>query len=277
MAAETGAVNAAQIAAAIKRLGLDGKPLMVHASLRSFGRVDGGAEAVADGLLAAGCTMMAPAFTGGYAVPPPPDMRPARNGRDYAGVVYHPGVETCIYTVDTNEIDRHRMGAIAEAVVGRPGRARGDHPLCSMAALGPLAEALVADQGPLAVFAPFDALAARGGWVMLMGVWLNRLTLLHHAEGLAGRYLFRWCALDRDGQPMAVTGGGCSGGFVNLAPYLTPLMRRTTVGACVWSAFPAQETLSVAAEVIRQRPQITHCGDPDCRSCHDAVLGGPVL
>lgn len=261
----------------IRELGLGGLPLCVHSSLRSFGRVEGGPQAVIDGLRQEGCTVMVPAFSGGYRVPCPPHLQPPRNGRDYAaGVTPTAGLER-IYTPESNEVDTYRMGVVPEALLRYPERRRGNHAICSFAAVGPLADALVRDQAPLDVFAPYKALARLGGWVVLMGVWLDRLTLLHLAEQLAGRNLFRFCANDRHGQPAPLEGGGCSAGFVKLASLLEPLLRQTTVGASLWRALPARETLEIATAAIRRDPQITHCGNPACRSCNDAVAGGPIL
>ena len=69
-----------------------------------------------------------------------------------------------VYAPDAPDIDRADMGAIPAAVLAMPGRVRGNHPLCSFAAIGPLADELVAAQQPLHVFAPLRALA-EAGWV----------------------------------------------------------------------------------------------------------------
>ena len=71
------------LAKAAAELGLSDHPVIVHASLRSFGQpVDGGADAILDVLLARGCTVLVPAFTGPqFGVPPPADLRPAAQRR----------------------------------------------------------------------------------------------------------------------------------------------------------------------------------------------------
>jgi aminoglycoside 3-N-acetyltransferase len=275
-------VTQGQISETVRGLGLSGHPLCVHSSLRSFGWVEGGAEAVIDALLAEGCTLLVPTMSWHLLVGPPPDQRPPRNGIDYeawdrahAGQVL-PG-EAVVYTPASNDIVAGYMGAIPEAVLQRPERQRGNHPGSSFTAIGPLARALIQDQSPTEPYAPFEALSALGGAVVMMGVGLNRLTLLHHAEALAGRNLFMRWANGHDGRPMPIFGGECSSGFINLEPVLAHLGRDAYVGESRWRILPVDETLATAASAIRAQPWITHCADPDCLECHDAILGGPIL
>lgn len=262
---------------AIQTLGLSNQSLCVHASLRSFGWVEGGAQTVIDGLLAAGCTVLVPAFSDAFGVPPLPTMHRLQNGADYDWVMNKawPGIGK-IYTPASNVIEIAEMGALPAAVVQMPGRSRGNHPLCSFAAVGPQAQMLVASQTPLAVNAPLATLAALTGYILLMGVGLESMTLLHLAEQQAGRNLFRRWANDLYGATMEVEMGGCSDGFGKLEPILAPVMTEIVVGQSRWCVFPAQATLALAAEAIRHDPMITHCGRSPCR-CDDAVLGGPLL
>ena len=270
-------VTAGQLRRAVRELGLAGRPLCVHASLRSFGPVEGGAPAVVGALLAEGCTVLVPAFSWeAFAVDPLPHQQPARNGADFVPAPRpRPGSDR-VYAPDTPALDRADMGAVPAAVLGTPGRARGAHPLMSFAAVGPGAATLVAGQTPLDVFAPLRALAAAGGAVLLMGVGLERMTLLHLAEREAGRAPFRRWANGPDGQPAQVEVGGCSEGFPNLEEALGPLARAATVGRSAWRAFPARETVDAAARAIRERPRVTRCAKPTCR-CDDAIAGGPIL
>jgi aminoglycoside 3-N-acetyltransferase len=97
------AVTLQQIRHAVQELGLARQPLCVHASLRSFGWVEGGPSAIIDGLLAEGCTVLVPTFSWVYAVPPPPNDRPPQNGWDYdrfAGPIS--GIER-VYTPSSRE------------------------------------------------------------------------------------------------------------------------------------------------------------------------------
>jgi len=60
-------------------------------------------------------------------------------------------------------------------------------------------------------------------------------------------------------------------------PVFRPLVRFAQVGRSFWTVFPAKEALEAAARAIKANPRITHCGDPDCSRCNDAVRGGPLL
>lgn len=268
-------LTAADIRNAVRTVSMSARPVCLHASLRSFGWVEGGAQAVVSAFLAEGCTVMVPTFSWGFAVPPPASDRPARNAWDYdefpgptagLGRVYGP---TC------NEIDKE-MGAVAAAVLLRPGRWRGDHPLSSFSAVGPLAEVLISAQRPWDVWAPLRALVEADGSVVLMGVGLDTVTLVHLAEQVAGRNPFvRW-ANGPDGGPMGVQVGGCSRGFDQFQSVLRLLTRFCHVGQSPWQVLPARQAVQRAAAAIRESPGITHCGASNCGRCRDAVLGGPV-
>jgi aminoglycoside N3'-acetyltransferase len=257
----------------IRELGLTGLPVCLHSSLSSFGRVEGGADGVIDAFLDEECTILVPTFSDGFFLAPVPGMRPERNGLDYDDPRDARGAGR-VYTQATDEIDP-AMGAIPAAVVQRPDRARGNHPTDSFTALGPAAASLVDVQRPLDVYAPLRILGARGGFVLLIGVDLDRLTLLHLAEEKAGRKLFRRWANGPDGRPMEVEGGGCSDGFDALEQVLAPLARETRVGESAWRAFPAKSAAEAAATAIRESPELTRCKDPSCLRCADAIAGGP--
>jgi aminoglycoside 3-N-acetyltransferase len=265
------AVGREALRAGIRELGLAEQTVCVHSSLRSFGSVEGGPDAVVDAFLAEGCTLVVPTFSGTiFGLAPVEGMRAERNGKDYDLEHPSPGAGR-VFTPESNEVGSS-MGAIPVAVLARPGRVRGANPLSSFTAVGPRADP-VAEQRPLDVYAPLRILAARDGYVLLIGVGLDRMTLLHAAEERAGRALFRRWANGPDGRPMEVEIGGDSAGFPKLEPVLAPLARETRVGESRWRAFPARATLAAAADAIRADPAITHC-DADCLLCDDAVAGG---
>lgn len=270
-------VTIENIRQAVQNLNLSNKPVCIHASLRSFGWVKGGPLAVVDGFLAEGCTVVVPTFSYDLQVPPPEGMRLPRNGCDYDAAEETTSGNNRIYTPKSTAFSREDMGAVPAAVLAMPRHVRGNHPLNSFAAVGPLARDLISTQEPMDVYGPFKALAEANGSVAMMGVGLNRMTLLHLAEQMAGRTLFRRWANGPDGQPMAVEVGSCSEGFVNLAPSLAPVMTEKKVGESVWRVYPVKETLEIAAREIRVIPRITHCADARCLRCRDSILGGPIL
>ena len=251
-----------------------GASLCVHSSLSSFGHVGGGARAAIDGLLDAGCTVMAPAFSYTFAASPPPGRSLPRNAWDDSAGPF--AVSSEVYTPDCNDID-DSMGAVSAAVVETTGRSRGNHPLNSFAAVGPMAGKLTASQAPLDVYAPFKELARLGGYVVMMGVDLRSITALHFAEQMAGRVLFRRWASDRGGAVIEVEVGGCSRGFNNMELALRRIERRAVVGNSLWRIFPSAALLERASGAIRSRPEITRCGISECWRCADGIAGGPIL
>jgi aminoglycoside N3'-acetyltransferase len=262
---------------AVQNLSLSNKPVCIHASMRSFGWVKGGPLAVVDGFLAQGCTVVVPTFSYDLAVPPPVEMRPLQNGYDYDAIEEPMPGSKRIYIPKSTAFSREYMGAIPAAVLAMPRHVRGNHPLNSFAAVGPLARRVISSQEPMDVYGPLKVLAELGGSVVMMGVGLNRMTLLHLAEHMAGRNLFRRWANGPDGQPMEVEVGSCSEGFGNLRSILSPVMTEEKVGESTWRVYPVKETLTISAREIRANPNLTHCSDANCLRCQDAVLGGPIL
>jgi aminoglycoside 3-N-acetyltransferase len=166
---------------AIRELKLSYRPVCVHASLRSFGHVVGGANTVIQAFVHEHCTLLVPSYSWSYAVAPPPEQWIARNGWNYETYSGPNPENRRIFTPATTDIDKG-MGAIAAAVVEHPEHMRGNHPLCSFSAVGPLASALLAEQHPMNMYTPLATLAQMEGFVVLMGVDLRSLTLLHLAE-----------------------------------------------------------------------------------------------
>lgn len=229
-----------------------------------------------DAFLNGGGTLLVPTFAReAFAVtPPPPELRPGRNGTDYDAL---PTKDTLRVFSPADDDVGTEMGAIPAEVLRRHGRERGNHPLCSFAAIGPEARPLTEHQTPTDVFAPLEVLARDGGFIVLADVGLDRMTLLHYAEQVAGRTLFRrWARLAGRAVAMVAV-GGCSEGFGRFDDELRPIETRVTVGGSRWRVFPAQAAVEVAAAAIKRDPSMTSCGAPGCERCPDAVLGGPLL
>ena len=252
------------------------RPVMVHASLRSFGDwIEGGAETLLDTLLLGRRTVLVPSFSEShFDAVPTATMRLGRNGIDYTDFA-RKSREGPEYTVRCGLIDSS-MGMVPATLIARPGAHRGQHPLDSFAALGPQAAELVAGQSATDVYAPLRALAEHDGTVLLMGVGLNRMTALHLAEQESGRRLFvRWTR-GKLGQVRMVETGSCSEGFPRLEPYLRPYASTAIVGRSRWTAYRARGTIAAASAAISADPTLTHCSDEDCIRCRDSIAGGPT-
>lgn len=249
------------------------RPVCFHGSLSSFGHVQGGASTIVDAFLAAGSTLLVPTFSRHtFGISAPLDMRPSRNGISYGALVCQDSGK--IFSPKARDIDAD-MGAIPSELLLRLEHVRGNHPLCSFSALGLRAATLIGEQTPLAAFAPLEALAQADGLVILAGVGLSRMTLLHHAEHLAGRVPFlRWARLG-GGEVAMVTVGGCSEGFEQLSPILATVETRLLIGSSLWRVFPAREVIDLSVAAIRNEPMITCCPDIACIRCADAIAGGP--
>jgi len=271
------AVKEKDIIKAIKELNISGKALCIHSSLKSFGEVDGGAKTIISAFLKEKCTMLVPAFSDVFQVMPPESDRPKRNGIEYNNVFWiDKKSKDTVYNTRTKEINRE-MGAIPAEIIKMKEKMRGEHPLSSFAAIGPYANELIKDQKPMDVYAPLRELALFNGYILLIGVGLTRMTAIHLAEQTAGKNMFiRW-ANGPDRKTIRAEIGGCSEGFEKLAPVLLVIEKRTKVGESIWRLFPMSAFLKRAAAAIQLRPEITHCGKPDCVRCNDMAAGGPVL
>lgn len=160
----------ADIANGFRRLGFTtGDVVLLHSSLRSFGYVAGGADAVIDGILDAlgpEGTLVVPTLTGSIelsaANPPHIDIR-----------------TTPCWT-----------GAIPEAVRHRPEAIRSVHPTHSCTAIGKRAEELTRDHyispTPCGLTSPYFRVALAGGYIVMAGCTLASCTTLHAVEELAG-------------------------------------------------------------------------------------------
>lgn len=272
-------VTRSDIAHVAKTYGLADKPLEIHSSLSSFGNVEGGADAVVDGLLDTGATVVVPTFsTSHYAIPQPldhPELCFERNALaelvDEKYVIPPPLYDTSSDVMNTG------MGAIPRAVLNRVERVRGNHALNSFSALGPKATQLISTQTSEDVYGPFRYLVETDAVVVMMGVDLNRMTLIHYAEQVAGRNLFRRWVQNAAGEPVVVNIGSCSNGFERLASVIEQVERKEKVGNSIWRIYPVADVVALASKAIVNQPEITRCDNENCARCPDAIAGGPIL
>lgn len=267
----TNTTSYAQLVEAIQSAGLANGIVCLHSSLKSFGHLEGGPDALLRAFLDSGCTLLTPTFT--YNCEVPQGRAIAQNGCDDDDD-FDPAMP---YDPDSAMIARD-MGAIPARLLGIEGRARGEHPLNSFTALGPLADELIAAQGPLNVYGPYKAAYQHpAAFVVLAGVDLTSATPVHFAEERAGRCLFRRWARHVKYGVQEIEVGSCSEGFNNLAESLAEVETRVRAGQSDWRVYPLREFVDTLAAVIAETPSITHCPDANCTRCRDSVAGGPIL
>jgi len=159
-------VNKGNIKAGLRKLGLKkGDSVGVHSSLKSFGRVEGGADAVIDALLETvgedGNIVMSTHSANLVEV--------RRTPEEIAlGVSW-------LFKISSYDPEKTpvRTGIIPETFRKRKGVIRGSHPSNSVAALGTKAKDL--SEG-------WHKLLELDGYILLIGVGLDRCTAMHLAE-----------------------------------------------------------------------------------------------
>jgi len=244
----------------LRSLRLGDRPVIVHASLSSFGRVEGGAATAAAALLTVCACVLAPAFT--YKTMITPRSGPPDNGITY-GACQDANLAAEFFTPQM-PVDR-LIGAIPEALRCHPRARRSAHPIQSFTGVG--AEALLAAQSMADPLAPLGAIARADGWVLLLGVDHTVNTSIHYAEKLAGRRTFvRW-ALTPRGVVTCPSFPGCSAGFQAIAPEMAHYTRKTHIGQALVQAVPSKILFQVVIRRLREDPLALLCGQPGCERC----------
>jgi aminoglycoside 3-N-acetyltransferase II len=187
---------------ALQKLGVEpGGLLMVHASLKAIGPVEGGAETVVAALRAAvdpSGTVM------GYASWDKSPYEETLNGArldDEARRSWPP--------FDPATAGTYRgFGLLNQFLVQTPGARRSSHPDASMVVVGPLAETLTQPHElghALGEGSPIERFVRLDGKVLLLGAPLNAVTALHYAEAVADipnkrRVTYEMPTAGRDGE-----------------------------------------------------------------------------
>jgi aminoglycoside 3-N-acetyltransferase len=164
-------VTQADIERGLRDLGLTGgDTVLVHSSMRSFGWIEGGPDAIIDALLgivgARGCVVM-PTLT--------------------LGASEHPTV------FDVRE-SPSRSGRVTEVFRKRPGAWRSHHPTGSAAAIGCGAEQLTRyhKDSPCDLLSPYGQVYLRDGYSLFLGAPWSSNTMFHVAEELAAPNYMRY-------------------------------------------------------------------------------------
>jgi len=237
-------------------------PIIAHASLRAFGWVHGGPQAMVGALLTSFATVMMPVFT--YKTMVTPEVGPPNNALRYGD--HHDANRLAeIYHADMPADPL--MGIIPETLRTHPKARRSRHPILSFT--GVHAEQALESQTFNDPLAPIRILAEKGGWVLLIGTDHRTNTSIHLAERLAGRKQFvRW-AMTGPGIVQCSGFPGCSEGFQAIAPDLrqTGALRIARLNSGEVHAIPLEILISVVQGRLRTDPLALLCDYSDCMRC----------
>lgn len=222
---------------------------MVHSSLSSMGRVEGGAVTVVQALLdvvGTNGTVIAPTLTGSELIGPDTEMR---------------------FDVASSPT---WAGAVAEAVRTWPGAVRSVHPTHSVAAIGAAAQRLTRGHEdcvtPCGKGSPYARLAADpAGMILLLGCGHESNTTLHHVEELTGvRYHLQpmpvrgviRCGDRVDTRNYRVHRYGTPRNFAAIEPMLQEkgIQVQGPVGNATAKLMPASRLVSLGLDVLRAAP-----------------------
>ncbi len=187
-------ISRARIAADLGKLGLRrGGMALVHSSLKSLGRVDGGPDAAIDALhdaLGPDGLLVFPSF---------------QKGGEHK--LLREGVAFDVRSTPTGQ------GLLPETFRRRADVIRSLSPTHCLAARGPGADEFLAGHEKCEVSVghgtPFEKIVERGGQILLLGVTHACNTMLHYVENTSGaptvsRELFTPTVIDADGRPHTV-------------------------------------------------------------------------
>lgn len=257
----------AELLSAFQALGLQEKPVIAHVSLKPFGYIQGGAEAMLDAMLASFNGIIMPTHT--YKTKIIPDMGPPNNGLVYGNGIYKNKMAA------TFRLDMRAdalMGVLPETLRNHPSATRTAHPILSFAGVN--ADFTLFTQTLYEPLAPIGALAEQDGWVVLINVDHTVNTSIHYAEKLAGRKQFvRWALVD-DRVVECPNYPGDSTGFQAIEEHIRLDTRRVEIGEAFIDAVPLKRLLDVVQGLIRKDPLALLCEQTDCERCNAVRVTG---
>lgn len=241
----------------------EGDVLLVHSSLTSMGYVEGGADTVIDALLEAvgpEGTISMSTLTG-WGSPFDADTSPSAVG-------------------DISEQFRKRAGAY-----------RSLHPVHSVTAIGKYAEFLTRDhetcETGCGTGTPYEKLRMLKGKVLLLGVDMDRNTIMHTLEEEIDAIYLRTLDIpaptylkDQDVFTLKKFPPGHRD-FLAITPYLRRggAMVEGVIGQAVVKVVDIPKLFDIALTILKENPLFFICHNPNCNSCHWSRLlfdGKPI-
>jgi aminoglycoside 3-N-acetyltransferase len=245
---------------AFQELGLQGIPVIAHASLRPFGYIQGGAEVVLEAMLASFASVIMPTHT--YKTMIIPDVGPPNNGIIYgSGTDKNKMAEPFHLVMPADPM----MGVLPDTLRCHPSAVRTAHPILSFAGIN--ADYTLFTQTLYEPLAPIRALAEQEGWAVLINVDHTVNTSIHYGEKLAGRKQFiRW-GLAEDRVVECPNYPGDSRGFHAIEDHIRFDIRRVEIGEACIQAVPLKRLFEVVQRLIRKDPLALLCERIDCERC----------
>lgn len=263
-------VTKGEIVDGLRALGLTHESaVLVHASLRSFGRVDGGADAVCDALTEVCGTVLVPSGTWDLTgVPAPPNLiRPnnaVHTAEDWQG--FDEALAKAVPFSPDLPIDRG-FGIVPETLRRNHPHVRSTQPLFGFLATGEHADQLITDVRDDWSLGPIAALAELDGDVLLLGVDHTVNTTIHLAEQRLGRSrFFRYAKVGEGIWAELPNIPGESHRFDEIEPELKPVTAETRIGDCRARRIRVADVLATTERLITADPKALLCDDdPACR------------
>ncbi|MGZ9223712.1 MAG: AAC(3) family N-acetyltransferase [Anaerolineales bacterium] len=253
--------------AVFQSLHLQEKLVIAHASLKPFGYIHGGAEAVLAAMLDSFAGIIMPTHT--YKTKIIPDVGPPNNGIVYGNGIYK---NKMAVPFELSLRADPMMGILPETLCKHPSATRTAHPILSFAGVN--ADYALFTQTLYEPLAPVGALAEQDGWVILINVDHTVNTSIHYAEKLAGRKQFiRWALVD-DRVVECPNYPGDSMGFQAVEEHIKPDTRRVQIGDAFIDAIPLKRLFEVVQSLIRKDPLALLCERTDCERCAAIRLTG---
>lgn len=260
----------------IKENKLEGQVLSIHMAIRSLGAIDGGLDLLVDTFLACNCTIMVPTHSWNFLLNTEKNSILFNNkfksfsDREWDFKNNQKSSSEDFYDVCYTKADKE-LGFFSSYLARHPARKRSNNPLGSFCALGPKAEEIV--WGENHFYQPLRKLVELNGKVVLIGVDIDKMTLIHAIKEKAGsQMLMRWVK-SGDNELSWVAGGGCSAGFKKLKPYLYKLASETVLGAATVKIINAQEVEQTLLPIIQQEASnFPACDDSSCQLCQEALV-----
>lgn len=255
-----------------ERLGLEeGSQVIMHASLKQIGDVDGGAAMVIHRLMkvigTAG-TLLMPAFTSisRHSMTHDNFTKPGCwcEGKESRHVPFIPELQP----------DK-ALGEIAHRLCSWPSSKRSRHPAYSFVSTGRETDNLIRSSSLSDPLQPLKTFLRNDPLVLTIGVGFDSVFAVHLTEQHLLPSKFpneRALTVAARGQAWVdILGVGCSNGFVNLEKQLDGTdFRQTQIGSarsCLYS----MKTLSKKAdELLNNDPSALSCGRAECLSCSHA-------